>query len=230
MKRFYPVIYSVSAIAIGITFFACNNNTNSSVGANHDPQPGTPASCPPASVNITIPQGAGRLGTAAFGTNPLVIAVGTSVTWVNQDEDVHTATAENEVWDTGPLAMGESSMPIRFEKEGNFPYSDAIGGRPGMSGVIQVIARPSGCPMPAVSPVPSAVDPDNSGENGDHSADHGADANNDDSSNAPHPADGSHAGDGPAPGPVAGPAAGSGASGGSVANGGSTGSAPGAGH
>jgi hypothetical protein len=163
MKRLKPVIYSLSSFFLVVTLFACNNNSGTMAGSNNDQQPGGAPVCPPASVTVTIPQGAGRLGIAAYGNNPLVIPAGTSVTWVNQDVEEHTATSDTGVFDTGLLATGESSMPVRFATEGSFPYSDAIAGRQVMSGLIQVVPRPSGCPMPAVSPTPSAAGEEEAG-------------------------------------------------------------------
>jgi hypothetical protein len=181
MKRLNPVVYSLSTLVLVVTLFACNNSSTM-IGQNNDPQPGASPSCPPASLTVTIPQGAGRLGIAAYGNNPLVIAAGTSVTWVNQDAEEHTATSDTGVWDTGLLVTGESSMPVRFATVGTFPYSDAINGRQAMSGVIQVIPRPAGCPMPAVSPTPSEAGAEEEGGEmggaGGNSSGNGAEAGN----------------------------------------------------
>lgn len=66
----------------------------------------------------------------------IIIAKGTTVQWVNQDDTTHTATSTTNVWDTGILAPGTSSKPVTFSSDGNFPYFCQV--HP-MQGLIQVV-------------------------------------------------------------------------------------------
>src|SRR5579875_484855 len=66
----------------------------------------------------------------------VVISKGTTVIWVNQDDTTHTATSNNNIWDTGILAPGTSSKPVTFNTDGNFPYFCQV--HP-MQGAIQVV-------------------------------------------------------------------------------------------
>jgi plastocyanin len=91
----------------------------------------------PAAVTVAIPVGAMGRGPAAFGTNPLVIAMGTTVTWVNDDSIAHTATSDTGVWDSGILSPGQS-FSFTFTSAGTFPYHCAIHGAASMSGTIVV--------------------------------------------------------------------------------------------
>ena len=51
----------------------------------------------------------------------IVIAAGSSVTWVNQDTRSHTVTSSNNVFDSGPLAVaGSFTQP--FPVAGSYPY------------------------------------------------------------------------------------------------------------
>jgi plastocyanin len=77
------------------------------------------------------------MGSAAYGTNPLVVPVGTKVTWTNNDNIPHTATSDTGVWDSGTLNPGQS-FSFQFTKAGTYPYHCTIHGAASMSGVIQV--------------------------------------------------------------------------------------------
>jgi plastocyanin len=58
----------------------------------------------------------------AFIPGNLQVTAGTSVTWVNRDAALHTATAVDGSWDTGLLAQDES-VTIRFDTPGVYDYS-----------------------------------------------------------------------------------------------------------
>ncbi len=74
------------------------------------------------------PEDAAKAGTAVvdiddyeFIPAALEIAVGTTVTWTNVGGVPHTATGENEEFDTGVLSNGERAS-YTFEEAGEFPY------------------------------------------------------------------------------------------------------------
>jgi len=81
----------------------------------------------------------------SLGYDPkkLEVHVGDSVVWTNASRTTHTATSEDEgkTFDTGEIKPGESSKPIKFEKEGEFKYSCKIHGE-SMSGTIVVKLEP----------------------------------------------------------------------------------------
>src|SRR5205823_6406074 len=58
-------------------------------------------------------------------TNPGVFGVavppGTTITWTNQGPTVHTATSDNQVWDSGDLAAGQS-FSFTFDDPGVYWY------------------------------------------------------------------------------------------------------------
>lgn len=133
-------------------------------------QPGTvpsasPTSTPTASasptmnqVTVSIPSGSTGLGTAAYGTNPLVIPQGTTVTWINNDSVPHTATSDTGIWDSGTLQTG-GSFSFTFNDSGTFPYFCSIHGQASMSGTIEVTSstQPGASPSPGMSPSPGAT-------------------------------------------------------------------------
>lgn len=74
---------------------------------------------------------------SVFGTGqPVVIAKGTQVIWVNGDDTTHTSTSNTGIWDTGILQVGHSSEPVTFQNDGVFPYFCNV--HP-MTGVVQVV-------------------------------------------------------------------------------------------
>jgi plastocyanin len=72
----------------------------------------------------------------AFGPNVVEVAVGDTVTWTNQDEVPHTATAENrDVMQSGAIAPGASFSQV-FDTAGEFPYFCEF--HPNMTGTVVV--------------------------------------------------------------------------------------------
>jgi plastocyanin len=72
----------------------------------------------------------------AFSPNPVEIATGDTVTWTNQDQVPHTATAEDRgVLQSGTISPGASFSQV-FETAGEFPYFCEF--HPNMTGTIVV--------------------------------------------------------------------------------------------
>ena len=91
----------------------------------------------------------------SLGYDPkkLEIHVGDSVVWTNQSRTTHTATSDDDgkTFDTGNVEPGESSKPVKFEKEGEFKYHCKIHGK-SMSGTIVVKAATSNLNKFALGP------------------------------------------------------------------------------
>jgi len=71
----------------------------------------------------------------AFDPSELNIAAGTTVTFVNNGTGPHTATADNNLFDTGELEQGES-LDVYLEGVGSVTYHDEL--NPDMTGSITV--------------------------------------------------------------------------------------------
>jgi plastocyanin len=71
----------------------------------------------------------------AFNPAQLNVAPGTTVTFVNNDTEPHTATADNGLFDTGVLEPG-SSFDVFFDGSGTVPYHCEL--HPDMQGSIIV--------------------------------------------------------------------------------------------
>jgi plastocyanin len=58
----------------------------------------------PAPVNATRAE----MQTMTFMPNRIAIAAGTAITWTNNDQLVHTITADDGSWDSGPIEPGKT--------------------------------------------------------------------------------------------------------------------------
>ena len=118
----------VSALALLAT--AC--------GSSDSPNTPTPTPAPVVSGSgtpVSIPTGAQTLGNRAFSPDAVDVAVGTTVTWTNNDSIAHTSTSDGAGWDSGAIAP-RAQFSMTFQNAGPFPYHCAI--HPGMVGTITV--------------------------------------------------------------------------------------------
>lgn len=77
----------------------------------------------------------------SYDPRKLEVHVGDSVVWTNESRTAHSATSDDDAktFDTGEIAPGKSSMPVKFDKEGKFNYHCNVHGKH-MSGTIIVKA------------------------------------------------------------------------------------------
>ena len=71
----------------------------------------------------------------AYSPASLTVKVGDKVTWTNQDSIGHSATADDNSFDTGVLAQGQSGSET-FSKAGTFTYHCSV--HPNMKATIIV--------------------------------------------------------------------------------------------
>jgi len=87
------------------------------------------------SATVSIPTNARNLGAAGFGTNPLIVSTGTTVTWVNNDTIPHDSIADGGQWSSPVLSPGQS-FQFRFASAGTFTYKCTL--HAGMVGTVTV--------------------------------------------------------------------------------------------
>ena len=126
MKALRPLLIFTFVLVSSIGLLTCGKYSNTTNSAST------------AVTTITIPPSAAGMGPAAFGTNPLHVAMGTKVVWQNADVMAHTATSDTGVWDTGAINAGDTSAATTFLYAGNYPYHCSIHGAASMSGTIIV--------------------------------------------------------------------------------------------
>jgi len=61
----------------------------------------------------------------AFSPADITVAVGTTVTWTNNDDDAHTVAAKDDSFHSGSLAKGQS-FRYTFTKAGTYDYLCSI--------------------------------------------------------------------------------------------------------
>ena len=121
----------------------CGASTSSTTATNTpsitpDPVPTAINIGPPPPVKIEIQPGCVGKGPAAYGVSPLVIPVGTVVTWVNLDTLTHTVTEVSEKFDSNYIKSSQT-WSYTFKTAGTFNYEDVRYGFTSMSGTIQVV-------------------------------------------------------------------------------------------
>lgn len=84
---------------------------------------------------VSIVMGASGLTTTAYSPNPVRLALGSVVTWFNNDSTTHTSTADGGAWNSGSIAPGQG-FSRTFTTAGSFSYHCTI--HPGMVGTIEV--------------------------------------------------------------------------------------------
>ena len=113
---------------LAMCFTAC-------AGYNSPSAPSTPTPAPAGSTSVNIAGGASTLTTTAFGQNPLTVAVGTTISWLNDDSITHTSNADANQWSSGNIPPG-GRFNFTFPSAGRFTYHCQI--HPNMVGTIVV--------------------------------------------------------------------------------------------
>jgi len=57
----------------------------------------------------------------SFSPTPLTVAIGTTVSWQNNDSAIHTATSDDGSWNTGDIGQG-GVKSVTFANAGTFAY------------------------------------------------------------------------------------------------------------
>lgn len=57
----------------------------------------------------------------SYDPDPVEIPAGTEIMWNNVDDQAHTATADDESWDSGSLGPGDTYSQT-FDEPGEYPY------------------------------------------------------------------------------------------------------------
>jgi plastocyanin len=133
----------------GLFVTACNWGAVSGEASQSSAQPLAKAESPVADMNMTAKQpsqmsskpatpNANEIVIQNFSFEPatLTVNVGTKVTWVNRDDDPHTATATDKQFNSKTLDTGDQ-FSTQFTKPGTYNYYCAL--HPKMTG--QVIVK-----------------------------------------------------------------------------------------
>ncbi len=91
----------------------------------------------PVIVEVSIPEGAGieQPGQIYYDPEVVEVSVGTTVSWMNNDNAIHTATAVEGEFDSDIFGAGES-YEYTFNTPGTYDYFCIV--HPWMTGSVQV--------------------------------------------------------------------------------------------
>jgi nitrite reductase (NO-forming) len=98
------------------------------------------------STQVSVVKGAATLSSKAFSPSTLKIKVGSTVTWINNDNNIHTITSgkpntpnAGEMFDSGltALIMPAKTFSHKFTDTGKFSYFCRL--HPTMTGEIEVV-------------------------------------------------------------------------------------------
>ena len=108
-----------SLMIFGLILLAASCGSSSSSGA--------PSATPiPAGANtVLIPNGAFTGNVQAFNPSPLTVAVGTTVTFGNNDNTTHTSTADGGAWNSNNLNPG-GTFSVQLNTAGTYTYHCTI--------------------------------------------------------------------------------------------------------
>lgn len=130
-------------MSVRLTFAIVGLLLSTACGSNSSPTPTSPTPTPTPSPttptgpvsSVSVVSGATTMTTTAYSPNPITVARGTTVQWVNNDNTTHTSTANGGAWNSGPLAPG-GQFSFTFQNAGSFPYHCTI--HPNMVGTVNV--------------------------------------------------------------------------------------------
>jgi len=89
----------------------------------------------PSNAQKTAGKNAVTIQNFAYSPATITVKAGDSITWTNQDSVGHSATADDNSFDTGVLPQGQSKS-ITFSKAGTYTYHCSV--HPTMKGTVVV--------------------------------------------------------------------------------------------
>ncbi|MGA8913092.1 MAG: multicopper oxidase domain-containing protein [Nitrososphaeraceae archaeon] len=147
LQKANPNGKATTTTATGAANITNNKGMAHEMEQHHQQPQQQPPSSPPTNTNkVSIVNGAATLGNKAFSPNLIRIKVGTTVTWTNNDNNLHTVTSgipntanAGEAFDSGltALIMPTKTFSHKFTNTGEFSYFCRV--HPTMVGKILVV-------------------------------------------------------------------------------------------
>jgi|WetSurMetagenome_2_1015567.scaffolds.fasta_scaffold05740_3 plastocyanin len=132
MRTVHLLTTAVTLAMLGIVGSGCSSDSSNPYASSATGPSVTPTPTPsPVAANTVLMAG------SVFSPASITVAVGTTVTWKNNDGIAHTSTSDTGVWDTGNIPAGGSTTTT-FNTAGQFPYHCTYHLAMGMKGVVIV--------------------------------------------------------------------------------------------
>jgi plastocyanin len=93
-------------------------------GSSYSTAPST-TPIPAGPTTVLVPSGAYAGPGPGFAPTTLTVAVGTTVTWGNNDSTAHTATADGGQWNSNNISSGKT-FTFKFDASGTYKYHCTI--------------------------------------------------------------------------------------------------------
>jgi plastocyanin len=137
-------LFLAALVALSLGLAACGDSGSDSTS---EAETAPPASEEPAGETESTESEAAPSGEASksekvdiveftYQPDPVVVQAGGKVIWQNQDTAPHTATADDDSWDTGTIEKGKIGSET-FKEPGTFTYFCEI--HPTMKGTVEVV-------------------------------------------------------------------------------------------
>lgn len=138
-------LFLAALVALSLGLAACGDSGSDSTSSEAETAP--PASEEPAGETEATESEPAPSGEASksekvdiveftYQPDPVVVQAGGKVIWQNQDTAPHTATADDDSWDTGTIEKGKIGSET-FKEPGTFTYFCEI--HPTMKGTVEVV-------------------------------------------------------------------------------------------
>jgi plastocyanin len=131
-KVIIGIIVAVIVIGGGFLIFSRQNSMKMNMQKN---TPTTTQSQATPSGTTSETKNSVEIKNYSFSPSTLTVKVGDSVTWTNNDSVGHSATADDNSFDTGVLQQGQSGS-VTFKKVGTYTYHCSV--HPNMKATIVV--------------------------------------------------------------------------------------------
>lgn len=130
------LIIGIGAVVViagtGFLVLSKNNSQQTQQAMPSQTQSGSATASP---SSPAVSGSAVKITNFSFSPATLMVKVGDTVTWTNQDTVGHSATADDNSFDTGVMPTGQSGS-VTFSKVGTYAYHCSV--HPSMKGTIVV--------------------------------------------------------------------------------------------
>lgn len=137
-------LFAAALVALSLGLVACGDSGSDSSSAETETSPSAAEEQGGGQATESKPAPSGEAARAekvaivefTYEPDPVVVQAGGKVTWQNEDAAPHTATADDDSWDTGTIAQGKIGSET-FKDPGTFAYYCEI--HPTMRGTVEVV-------------------------------------------------------------------------------------------
>jgi plastocyanin len=124
--------FIIAGAIVATQVLSGNLNVNDMAGEGFANSRQEPA---PITDNGTLVRIVDDAGSNSYSPNPIEVNVGQTITWVNDDSVIHTATSTDGIFDSNILQRGQT-FSHTFDTVGEYPYYCDL--HPNMVGTVRV--------------------------------------------------------------------------------------------